>query len=84
MTVLLLFHVSISFGNFRILREINFGHFEAPKTAILTISVAMNFEFMETFDIFKYEFYQKSKAKASQIIKIPVFDLLKSAKIDFM
>ena len=27
-------------------REINFGHFEAPKTAILTICAALNFEFL--------------------------------------
>ena len=34
------------YGNFsatQILREINFGHFEEPKTVILTILVALNF-----------------------------------------
>ena len=30
----------------QILREINFGHFEAAKTAILTICAALNFEFL--------------------------------------
>ena len=31
----------------QILREINFGHFEAAKTAILTICAALNFEYCE-------------------------------------
>ena len=35
------------------LREINFGHFEAQKIAILTIGAGLNFEFMGIFDIFK-------------------------------
>ena len=39
------------FSAAHILREINFGHFEAPETAILTIRAALNFEFLETFDI---------------------------------
>ena len=30
----------------QILREINFDQFEAPKTAILTICAALNFEFL--------------------------------------
>ena len=41
----------------QILREINFGHFEAPKTAILTILEALNFEYLRTFDIFKCEIF---------------------------
>ena len=36
----------------QILREIDFGHFEAPKTVILSIWVDMNFEFLRTFDFF--------------------------------
>ena len=56
-------------------RKINFAHFEAPKTAILTIWLDMIFEFLETFNI--------SKFKASKIVKSAFFDLLKSAKIDF-
>ena len=43
------------FSATQILREINFGHLVVPKTAILTIWVAPNFEFLKTFDIFKYE-----------------------------
>ena len=38
----------------QILREINFGHFEGPKTAILTIWAALNFELLGIFDIFKW------------------------------
>ena len=52
----------------QISREINFGDFEAPKTAILTIWAALNFEFLGIFDIFKREFFQKSKFKASKIV----------------
>ena len=54
-------------GNFRIflhLRfyvKIYFGHFEAPKTANLTIWAAMNVEFLETFDIFKCEIFTNMK-----------------------
>ena len=35
------------YSNTQILREINFGHFEAPKTAILT---KLNLEFLQTSD----------------------------------
>jgi len=66
----------------QILREINFSLFYAPKTAILTICVALNFDFLGTFDISSVKFFQKSKFKASKIVK-RFFYLLKSAKIDF-
>ena len=49
------------FSGTRILREINFGHFEAPKTAILTIWAAVNFEFLGTIDISKCEIFLKIK-----------------------
>ena len=74
------------FSATQILREINFGHFEAPKTAILTIWVALNFEFLGNFDIIKFEIFLKmlkSKFKSFKIVKTAVFDPLKSAKIDF-
>ena len=45
----------------QILREINFGHFEAPKTAILTIWADMNLELVDIFDIFKCEMPKSSK-----------------------
>ena len=59
------------------LREINFGHFETPKTAILSIWVALNFEFFGIFDTFKREMRE-----IFPNIKIQTFGLLKSAKID--
>ena len=69
-----------TFSAFQILREIILK----PKNAILTISAALNFEFLRTFNISTVKFFQKSKFKASSIIKTAVFDLLKSAKTDFM
>ena len=71
------------FSATHILHEINFNHFEAPKSAILTIWTALNFQFLDICDIFKCEITKKSKVKASKIVKMSVLDLLKSAKIDF-
>ena len=45
----------------QILREFNYGHFEAPKTAIPTIWAALNFVFLGTFDISILKIYQKIK-----------------------
>ena len=41
---------------FKFIREINYGHFEAPKIAILTIWAALNFEFLGTFVISSVKF----------------------------
>ena len=53
------------FSATQILREINFGHFEAPKIAIVTIHMStwadLNFEFLDIFDIFKCEMFLKIK-----------------------
>ena len=49
------------FSATQILREINFGHFEATKTAILTIWVVLNFEFLGIFDIVKREIFPRIK-----------------------
>ena len=49
------------FSATQILCEINFDNLEAPKTAILTISAALNFELLGTFAIFKCEIPEKSK-----------------------
>ena len=57
------------FSALKILREINFGHFYAPTTAILSIWVAMKFEFLGIFDIFEYEILPKSKFKDYKIVK---------------
>ena len=70
----------------QILRKINFGHFEAIKTAILTFWAALNFEFFYPFDIFIFQiwnFSKNQKFKAFKIVTAAVFDLMKSAKIDF-
>ena len=66
-----------------ILREINFNHFEAPKPAILTILPAVNFEFQKIFDILKCETPKRQNSKPQKLLKMAVFDLLKSAIIDF-
>ena len=52
--------------------------FWRSKTAIFTILPAMNFEFLE---ICKCETFPK--IKASKMVKMEVFNILKSAKIDF-
>ena len=49
------------FSATQILREIIFGHFQAQKTAILTILAALNYEFLGIWDIFKCEIPTKSK-----------------------
>ena len=71
------------FSATHILRKINFGHFEAQKTAILTIWAALNFRILDIFDISKCEIPKKSKVKASKIFKLTIFDPPKSAKTDF-
>ena len=43
--------ISGFFCHTQILREINFGHIESPKPAILTFSAAVHFEFLEILDI---------------------------------
>ena len=63
------------FSATQILREINFGHFEVSKTANLIIWSAMNFEFLDIFDIFKIQ--------SLKIVKMAIFQPLKSAVIDF-
>ena len=67
----------------QVLHEINFEHFEAPKTAILTIWAALNFKFLGIFDIFKCKILIKAKFKASKVVKMADFNLQKSAKFDF-
>ena len=52
------------FSATQILREINFGHFEAIKTAILTIIAAVKIEFLGPFDIFKPEMFPKIKIQS--------------------
>ena len=44
----------------------NFGHFYAPKTAILTIRAALNFEVLEIFEILKCEILNKVNIQSLQ------------------
>ena len=52
----------------QILREINFGHFEAQQTSILTISTALNIQYLVIFDISSVNFFQKTKFKAPKLL----------------
>ena len=54
------------FSAIYISREINYSHFVAPKIAILMILAAVNFDFLEIFDIFIYEFFPKIKIESLQ------------------
>ena len=62
----------------QILREINFSHFEASKTAILAILVALNFQFLAVLTFSSVKFPQKWKFEATKFVKMAIFDLLKS------
>ena len=62
-----LHNVDQDFSAIQILREINFGHFEGPKSAILTIWAALNIEFLETFNIFRCEIFPIIKIGVSKI-----------------
>ena len=59
-------HYQEFFSATQILREINFCYSEAQKIAVLTIWAALNFEFMETFDIFKSEIFPIIKIQSLQ------------------
>ena len=52
----------------QILREIKIGHLDATKIAILTIWAALNSDFWEVFDIFKYEFFLKNQNSKPPIL----------------
>ena len=54
------------FSASQILREINFGPIEDPKTAILTIWAALNYKILDIFDIFKFEIFIKIKIQSLQ------------------
>ena len=69
----------------QILHEINFGHFQNAKSkiAILTILQFWILNFWEFLSFSSVHFPKKSNLKAPKIVKMVVFDLLKSTKIDF-
>ena len=54
------------FSAAQILREINFGHFDAPKIAIFIIWAGLNFEYLCTFGIFKCEIFLIIKTHSLQ------------------
>ena len=56
-----------NFSTTQILREFNSAHFVAPKTAILTISKALNLELLGMFDIFKCEILPQIKIQSLRI-----------------
>ena len=58
--------ISQDFSATQILREINFGHLKAPKTAILTFSAALNYAFLGAFDIFKCDIFPTIKIQNCQ------------------
>ena len=68
---------TVGFSATQILREINYGHIEAHKAAILTISAVLKFNFWELLTIPSVLIILKSKFKASKIVKTAVFYLLK-------
>ena len=65
------------FSATQILREINFGHLEAPKIAILTISALLNFTSLGTHEFFMCGIFQKIKIQGLQNYQTVVFDLQK-------
>ena len=57
----------------QILREINYGHIEAHKAAILTISAVLKSNFWELLTIPSVLIILKSKFNAPEIVKTAVF-----------
>ena len=58
------------FSATQILREINFGHFEAQKNYHFDHLAALNFEFLRNFDIFKHVFFSKNQdSKPAKLLK---------------
>ena len=51
--------------------------------SILIILAALNFEFLDNFDIFKCEISKIQNLKPPKIVEMAVYDILKSAKIEF-
>ena len=57
--------------------------FSRLNTAILTILAALNFDFLGISHFRISENSQKCKIRAGKMVKMAVFNLSKSAKIDF-
>ena len=54
----------------RILREINFGHFEATKSAIFNVQAALNFELMGIVEISIVTFSKNPNSKPSKLLQL--------------
>ena len=65
----------LNFSATQILREINFGHFWVPKTAILTIWAGLNLEILDTFDIVKCEIAKSGYAQNENVMVLPFFHI---------
>ena len=61
------------FSGTHILREINSGHFQAPKFAILTIYAALNFDVVYILDIFMCDIFKKVKIQNLQNYQNDIF-----------
>ena len=61
-----------------------FGNFGVSKTIILTIPLALNFDFLEFLQNFKPVFLPNPKSWPSKTVKIAVFGDLNFAKNDFL
>ena len=78
-----IFQCEKDFSNSQILREIKFGYFVDPKTAIWTILPNINFELLDILTFSNMRSCQTSNFKVSKIVEMAGFSLLKSAKINF-
>ena len=61
-----------------ILREINLADFSRPKTSILTILAALNFDFRNNFTLEMSKGPKKSKFRADQMVKLVVLGSLQN------
>ena len=64
----------------QILREINFGEFRSPKTAIFAILRVLKFVNLMNFNLQKMQKFIKSKLRTFEIVKTSDFAFLESAK----
>ena len=71
------------FPTIQILREISFSWFQNVKNYQSSNCGGFELWFLGIFNIFNCELFQKPNFKASKIANSAVFDLLKSAQIDF-
>ena len=73
----------LDFSITEILREIKFGDSRSAKSAILTHSDALNYDFYEFLHFLKAEIYQTNKMQSPKNYKKGIFRTSKVPKIDF-